>query len=153
MKEFCILVHIFFFLFLLSVVVYCLGSWQKGSPNFKFQLLYYSCFQKCSRNVLFFLLFDAFRRLNVAERKWVNPTHFVYLFLRSYSLYAFTTCPQQELTLYPLYKSLWKGGTRADQRAKCEENFSRVWAVPRCGHLSETIEYRGNVPNLYSQSI
>ena len=43
----------------------------------------YSCFQKGSRNVLFFLLFDAFRRLNVAERKWVNPTHLVYLFLRS----------------------------------------------------------------------
>ena len=45
----------------------------------------------CSHNVLFFLLFDAFRRLNVAEKKWVNPTHLMYLFLLSYSLYAFST--------------------------------------------------------------
>ena len=39
-----------------------------------------------------------------------------------------------------LYKSLWKGGAGPDKRAKCEENFSRVWA------FTETIEYRGNVP-------
>ena len=68
-------------------------------PGVKNEL--YSCFQKGSRNVLFFLLLDAFRRLDVAERKWVNPTHLMYLFLRSYSIYAFTICLQQELTLYP----------------------------------------------------
>ena len=61
----------------------------------------YSCFQKGSRNVLFFLLLGAFRRLNVAEKKWVNPTHLMYLFLQTYSLYPFTTYLQQELTLSP----------------------------------------------------
>ena len=35
----------------------------------------------------------------------------------------------------PLYKSLWKAGAGPDQRANPEENFSRVWAVPRCGQL------------------
>ena len=63
--------------------------------------LAYSCFQKGSRNVLFFLLLDDFRRLDVAERKWVSPTHLMYLFLRSYSIYAPKICLQQELTLYP----------------------------------------------------
>ena len=47
-------------------------------------------FKKVVVTFYFFLLFDAFRRLNVAEKKWVNPTHLMYLFLRSYSLYAFT---------------------------------------------------------------
>ena len=61
----------------------------------------YSCFQKGSRNVLFFLLLSAFRRLNVAEKKWVNPTHLMYLFHRSYPIYAPTTCLQQEPTVYP----------------------------------------------------
>ena len=40
----------------------------------------------------FFLLFDAFRRLNVAEKKWINPTYLMYLFPRDYFFYAFTTC-------------------------------------------------------------
>ena len=49
---------------------------------FKRERKSYSCFQKGSRNVLFFLLLGAFRHLNVAEKKWVDPTHLMYIFFQ-----------------------------------------------------------------------
>ena len=95
----------------------------------------YSCFQKGSRNVLFFLLLDAFRRLDVAERKWVNPTHLVYLFFEATRFMHSQHACDNNSPWIPLYKYLWKAGAGPDQRANPEENFSRVWAVPRCSQL------------------
>ena len=65
---------------------------------------------------------------------WIRRIWCIFFFEATRFMHSQHACDNNSPCI-PLYKSLWKAGAEPDQRANPEENFSRVWAVPRCGHL------------------
>ena len=113
----------------------------------------YSCCQKGSRSGLFFLLLEAFRRLNVAEEKQTNPklwkSHFfwvTYLCLHniavSISRLVYLSVSLRGTLGLKLISALVMGNISHDH-----ERHSNV-AVFRS--LTETVESKDRLLNIYS---
>ena len=110
-----------------------LCSWGQGGAELCG--FHYGCFQ---RVVITFELFcfrtplDAWMWLK--RNGWIRWIWCIFFFEATRFMHSQHACDNNSPCI-PLYKSLWKAGAGPDQRANPEENFSRVWAVPRCGQL------------------
>ena len=104
----------------------------------------YSCFQKCSRNVLFFLLFDAFRRLNVAEKKMGKSDAFDVFFPSKLLTLCIHNMPTARTLLVSLSTSLC-GRVRPDltsalSATRISHEYGRYPDVAISLAFTETIE-------------
>ena len=113
--------------------------------------LYYSRCQKGSQSVQFFSALGVLRGLNVAKRKQTNPKLQKYLLFLYESIMHLQHYCTDISPCISLCKSLWNTRVGAGlMKGGISHDYGRDSNVAAFLSLTETVEYRDRVPNIYS---